>query len=174
MKPYFRDIWCLGPGEGYPGAFPKGLITRVRRKWWGKKRLMMFSGSFKEEGWTTVDIKPELGPSIVANCENLPLSDESFDLIMLDPPYSEAEALSLYNLPYVNIIKALNEAERVCSEGGIIILLHRLIPSVHPQLTKGFKSLEIIGIVGVFTITGMSNIRALTIWRKPEKLKPCQ
>jgi ubiquinone/menaquinone biosynthesis C-methylase UbiE len=118
-----------------------------------------------------VDIKPELGPSIVANCEKLPLEDESFDFVMLDPPYSELEAQKLYNLPYFNIVKVMNEAARVCKSGGYVILLHRLLPFVHPEENIHKKRLKIVAIVGVFTIAGYSNIRALTVWRKQEKLQ---
>lgn len=172
MRKYYRDIWCLGPSNtGYAGAFPQGLIKRIRKRWWGSKRLWLFSGSFKDEGGTTVDIKPELKPDHVANCEKLPFEDESFDFVMADPPYSKEEAKKLYKLEYFNIIKVLNEMERVCCEGGHIILLHRLVPQYFPKLTKIYKSTNIAGIVGVFTIAGMSNMRALTVWRKPNKLK---
>lgn len=42
QKPYYRDVWALGPpNTGYPGAFPRGLIPKVKKKWWGNniKRL---------------------------------------------------------------------------------------------------------------------------------------
>jgi len=118
-----------------------------------------------------VDIKPELNPTVVCNCELLPFADESFDFVMLDPPYSEEEAQRLYGLPYINIVKVLNEAARVCQSGGHVILLHRLLPLVHPEETLHKKRLQLIGVVGVFTIAGYSNMRALTIWRKQETLQ---
>src|SRR3972149_6979066 len=110
QKPYFRDIWALGPSNnGYPGAFPRGLIPKIKKKWWGQKRAWLFSGSYKDEGQTTVDIKPELNPSIVANCEKLPLENEIFDFVFADPPYSEKEAKELYNTGYPNMVLVLNE-----------------------------------------------------------------
>lgn len=37
QKKYYRDVWALGPSNnGYPGAFPRGLIPRIKRKWWGQ------------------------------------------------------------------------------------------------------------------------------------------
>lgn len=117
-----------------------------------------------------VDIKPELHPSVVANCEALPFENESFDFVMADPPYSEEEATRLYQTKYPSMVKVCNEMARICKTGGHVLLLHRLIPAVHPQFSQDFKRLEIVGIVGVFTIAGMSNIRALTIWRKKEML----
>ncbi len=165
---YFRDIWCLGPSNtGYPGAFPGGLINRIKKMgWWGDKRLWMFSGSFKDPEGTTVDIKPELNPDVVANCESLPFEDGSFDFVMLDPPYSEKEAKDLYDLKYCSMTKVMNEAARVCQGGGLVILLHRLIPQCHPNESLHKKKLKMAGLVGVFTISGYSNIRALSVWRK--------
>lgn len=169
--PYYRDVWTVGPNKsGYPGAFPDGLLTRVRRRWWGRKRLWLFSGSFKDAEGVTVDIKPELAPSVVANCEALPFPDASYDFVMADPPYSEEEAATLYSLPYFNITRVLNEAERVLAPGGRLLFLHRLVPLCHTALSPGFRALKLEAVVGVFTIGGLSNIRALTVWQKPGKL----
>jgi SAM-dependent methyltransferase len=169
--PYYRDIWALGPSNnGYPGAFPRGLIRMMKKRWWGKKRLWLFSGSFKDNGGTTVDIKPELNPTRVANCEELPFENESFDFVMADPPYSKEEAKKYYGTAYPSIVKVLNEMARVCSEGGHAILLHRLIPTHHPDFTREFKRLKVVAIVGVFPLGGLTNIRALTVWRKSESL----
>lgn len=170
QKPYHRDIWALGPpNTGYPGAFPRGLISKVRRKWWGQKRLWLFSGGYHENGSITVDCKPELKPKTIANCEILPFKDNSFDFVFADPPYSKEESMELYNLPYVNIIKTINEMIRVCQPGGYILFLHRLIPEVFPGMNL-HKQTTIEGIVGIFTIAGMSNIRALSIRRKNNTL----
>lgn len=170
QKPYFRDVWALGPSNcGYPGAFPRGLITRIRRKWWGQKRLWLFSGSYKDSGGTTVDINPDTKPDYVCDCEVLPFPDSSFDFIMADPPYSKEESLRLYGLPYVNIIKTLNEMIRVCEPGGCIIFFHRLVPAVFPGLNLS-KQTQLEAVVGVFTIAGLANIRALTVFRKYQNL----
>ena len=171
QKPWVRDVWGLGPpSNGYPGAFPRGLINRVKKRWWGNNRLWLFSGSYKDPSGTTVDIKPELLPDIVANCEQLPFKDEQFDLVTLDPPYSEEEAKRLYDLPYINLLKVMNEAARVCAAGGYVILLHRMIPFYHPMSTSHYKRLKVQATIGIYTIAGWTNMRALTVWRKQETL----
>jgi SAM-dependent methyltransferase len=171
--PYYRNVWALGPSNnGYPGAFPRGFVRMVRRKWWGQKRLWMFSGSFKDKGGVTVDIKPEVNPTHIANCEKLPFKDNTFDFVMADPPYSKEEAKQLYGTRYPTIATVLNEMARVTKIGGHALFLHRLIPVCHPQLSSDFKRLKVVGIVGVFTIAGFTNMRALTIWRKSENLTP--
>lgn len=171
QMPYFRDVWVLGPSSnGYPGAFPRGLINKIRLKWWGQKRLWMFSGSFKDPGGTTVDIKPELKPDVVSDCERLDLPDNTFDFVMLDPPYSEAEARELYDLPYCSLPKVMNEAARVVKPGGLVLLLHRIVPMRHPSENQHKKRLKLCGLVGICTITGYTNMRALSVWRKTEQL----
>lgn len=170
QKPYFRDVWALGPpNTGYPGAFPRGLIPKIKRKWWGQKRLWLFSGTFHDSSGVTVDIKREVNPKTIANCEILPFKNDTFDFVFADPPYSKEESLELYQLPYVNIVKTINEMIRVCKPGGYILFLHRLIPEVFPGM-KLHAHTTIEGIVGIFTIAGMSNIRALSIRRKKNTL----
>lgn len=170
----YRDTWGLGPAtSSYPGSFPRGLIKRMQRRgWWGNDRLWMFSGSFKDPSGVTVDINPEVRPDVIANCEALPFADESFDFVMLDPPYSELEARQLYGLDYCNIFAVINEAARVTRPGGIMAVLHRLAPFHAPQESEHKRQMACIGVVGVYTIAGYVNMRALTIWRKRETLHP--
>lgn len=130
----------------------------------------MFSGGYQANGDITVDIKKELKPKTVANCETLPFKDNSFDFVFADPPYSKEESMDLYQLPYVNIIKTINEMVRVCKPGGHLLFLHRLIPTVFPGMELN-KQTTIEGIVGIFTIAGMSNIRALSVRRKINTLE---
>lgn len=174
--PYYRDVWCLGPqkseGENCPGQFPRGFISRMMNLWGkGKKdKLMLFSGAFHEPGWITVDIRAEMKPIHVADCEHLPFNDSTFDLVVMDPPYSEQEAKALYGLKYVHLGQALNEAARVVRPGGVVALLHRLVPVYWSGQSKEFSQLKVVGVIGVFTLSGMSNMRALTVWRKMESL----
>ena len=168
----YRDTWGLGPSTSkYPGSFPRGLLPRMKRKnWWGSERLWMFSGGFKDPAGTTVDINPKVRPDVVADCESLPFDDESFDFVMLDPPYSELEARQLYNLDYCNIFKVINEAARVTQPGGCMAVLHRLAPWFAPQENEHKKRMQPVAVVGVYTIAGYVNMRALTVWRKRETM----
>ena len=173
QRKYYRDIWCLGPnGTGYPGGFPRGLMPLVLRRWNGTKKLMLFSGSFHKRGWETVDIKPETKPSFVMNAEELPNEwTEKFDLVFADPPYSKEESLKLYNLPYFNIFKLMNEMARVTKPGGHMIFLHRLIPQTFPGQNTHFKRMKIVGVIGIYTTSGITTLRALTVWEKTRHLE---
>jgi SAM-dependent methyltransferase len=145
-------------------------MDRIKKRWWGKKRLHLFSGSYRDIGGTMVDINPKVEPTHVLNCEELTFEDGTFDFVMADPPYSEEEAMALYNMPYPSMVKVLNEMARVCESGGHCLLLHRVIPRTHPLFNSHFKRLKIVGVIGVFIVAGMTNIRALTVWRKSESL----
>ena len=175
-KSMYLDVWpCSPPMNGYPGAFPLGMIKKMKRRgWWGENRLWLFSGAYKDRYGTTVDINPAVKPDVVADCECLPFQDEEFDFVMADPPYSALEAQELYGLPYCNIPKVVNEAARVCCPGGYVAMLHRLIPWVGPFENEHKKRLSPVAVVGVYTITGYTNMRALTVWRKNEDLRRWQ
>ena len=168
----FRDVWGLGPSSGgYPGSFPRGLIKKIRRRWWGKKRVWLFSGGFKDSEGVTVDIKPSVKPDIVADCEQLPIKSGCFDFVMLDPPYSEKEAMELYQLAYINLLRVMNEAARICAPEDRVILLHRLVPFHHPGQNSDWKRMIVKAIIGVYTIAGWTNMRALTVWEKHRTLE---
>lgn len=175
---YYTFMWAVGIGGGmpgsqgsYPGAFPQGFIPKLKRRWWGNKRLWLFSGSFSDPSGIMVDIKPDVFPTVQADCEALPFKDESFDFVMMDPPYSEEEALSLYGTPYFNLLHVLNEAARVCEPGGYVLLLHRLICWNHPEHNIHFKRLKVIAVGGVYKFCGWTNIRALTVWQKQHSIE---
>ena len=165
---YYRDIWIFGPGNGYPGAFPNGFVTRMRRQWWGRRRLWICSGGFVDSGATMLDVSPKSKANVRAAAESLPFKDASFDFIFIDPPYSEEEAKRLYALPYIRLTTSLNEAWRVLEPGGYMGFLHRLIPQNDGNLRV--RPSNIIALIGVSIIASWSNMRALTVWRKPNNL----
>ena len=166
----YRDVWILGPPDnGYPGGFPRGLINRVKRRWWGKERLWVCSGRVRDGGGITVDIKREVNPKIIANGEYLPIRPDRFDFVFLDPPYSESEAKEMYGTGYPNPFKLLKEAWRVTKGGGHVLFLHRLIPG--SMLGLPMRSQNVVAIVGVGRVGAWSNMRALTVFRKPEQLQ---
>ena len=183
MRPnYYRDIWVLGaPSDGFPGAFPRGLINKIRRRWWGQRRLWVCSGSHRDSDGVTIDIAAgdregfrggkagsTCDPSVIGDAQQLPFADDAFDFVMADPPYSEEWAKSLYGTTYPSPQKILQEMWRVCEPGGHVLLLHRLIPQGVglPGPMSRFEA-----IVGVGIIAAWSNIRALCVWKKPHRLE---
>jgi ubiquinone/menaquinone biosynthesis C-methylase UbiE len=144
-------------GGGYPKGFVEWAMTQM-----GctdpATILHLCSGSMRVG--TTVDIRPETKPSIVADSRNVPLPDDSFDFIMIDPPYSESYAENLYGTgtAYPKPGELLKEAARLCKTGGKIGLLHFIVP-----VTR--KPLKMRGVWGVTTGNGTA-IRAFTLLEK--------
>ena len=103
--------------------------------------LNMFSGG-SQMGYT-VDINPTVNPDKVADCHNLPFENESFDNVFLDPPYSDDESKKMYGAGPLKPTKYMNEAVRVCREGGIIALYH----IYWAPIPEGCKYLGIISII---------------------------
>jgi len=91
----------------------------------------------------TVDIKAETNPDEIADCHNLPLKDNSFQNVFLDPPYSNQESQEIYDTGKLKPTLYTNEAVRVCKPGGIIAIYHVYWPPV----PRGCVYLGIISII---------------------------
>ncbi len=174
MKQYFRDIWILGPpSTPYPGSFPNGLIDKLRIRWWGKKRLWVCSGGFHDpNGGVTLDMKREVDSTIVADGQLLPFKDATFDFVFADPPYSAEEAKRLYGVKNPNVHKIVAEMWRVVKPHGTIALMHRLVPTSKDGYENCPDPGFIVGIIGIACMPSWTNIRALTVWRKPGSIDP--
>lgn len=110
----------------------------------------------------TVDIRKEMKPKIIADARNVPLPDNSFSYILIDPPYSETYAENLYGTgdSYPKPGELLKEAARLLKVGGKVGLLHFIVP-----VTR--KPLKIRKVYGVTTGNGTA-IRAWTLMEKVE------
>lgn len=151
---YFGDF---SDGGGYPKRFLEHAFSTL-----GVEDpdavLHLCSGSVR--GGVTVDIRPEMSPTIVADCRNVPLPDASQRWIMADPPYSETYAENLYGTgkAYPKPGQILAEAARLLVPGGRVGLLHFLVPMVR-------KPLKLIGVWGITTGAGYA-IRAWSVFEK--------
>jgi len=57
--------------------------------------------------------------------------DETFDCVILDPPYSDEYSERLYGTGKIHWKKYTTEAVRVCKEGGYVVVYHYLAtPSI--------------------------------------------
>lgn len=123
-------VWVLPRPrkDHYPGGFPlyfeRKLISFLMLQP-GSKILHPFGG--RAEYGIRIDLEPKTQPDILANAEALPFQDNSFDLVICDPPYTEALAKKIYNCPGPKFGKWSSEAVRVCKEFGFICLYHWLM-----------------------------------------------
>ena len=109
---------------------------------------------------TTVDIRPETNPDIVADCRSVPLPDESFDFILADPPYSADYAENLYGTGdhYPTPFQIMREATRLLRPGGQFGLLHTQVPIIR-------RPMKVSNVYGITVGCGY-NIRAWTLMHK--------
>jgi tRNA G10 N-methylase Trm11 len=107
-----------------------------------------------------VDVRPEMNPTYVADCRNVPLPDASVDWIMSDPPYSEEYARNLYGTEkhYPLPGQILKEACRLLKPGGRVGLLHFQVPMSR-------KPLCLVSVTGITTGAGYA-IRAWSVFEK--------
>lgn len=143
------------------GGYPKGFI-----KWACRMMecddpdsvLHLCSGSVLRG--TTLDVREEKRPNVVADCRRTPFRDECFDYILIDPPYSKEYARNLYDTervyPAPGVI--LREAARLLRPGGKVGLLHFQVPVIR-------RPLKMLGVYGVTTGSGYA-IRAWTLLHK--------
>ena len=116
----------------YKGGFPLHAEIKILReigcdpkKNPSIKILHPFGG--KAEYGIRVDINPEVNPDYIGDAHNLTMfEDEIFDVVFLDPPYTDEYSESLYNTGKLNFSKYTKEAVRILKEGGYLIMYHYL------------------------------------------------
>lgn len=111
-----------------------------------------------------VDIRAEVLPDVVADGRELPFADDTFDAVLIDPPYSVEYAQSLYGTEYPRPSALLREARRVLRPCRRVGIVHFLVPRPEPGL-------EFVEVHGITTGCGY-RIRALTVFQKEQRGLP--
>lgn len=145
----------------YPGSLPVGFFKWLREeRWWRDNRLYLCSGAISDPEADRVDIQRTCIPddarrghrtnergerirqfqtsaNIIADARDTGLESESYNWILIDPPYSEVLAGLLYGTTehFSGIGAFLKEAERLCKPGGYIITVTYEIPPIVPTCT---------------------------------------
>ncbi len=145
------------------GGYPVGLVE-LAAQLMGITDLAaavhVCSGSVRAP--LTFDCRAESEASCLGDARRLPVRDASVRWVLIDPPYDPdyAEALwgtgKLYPTPTV----LLREAARILVPGGMVGLLHHLVPVIPPDV-----GLERVGTHGVTTGPGY-RIRCFTVARR--------
>jgi len=146
------------------GAYPKGFTE------WATKQLRcraaevlhVCSGMLDNSaGGVRIDIRPAARPSACADGRALPFRGSVFGGVLLDPPYSVEYAEALYGTEYPRPAHLLAEASRVVRPGGLIGILHFLVPLPPPAC-------RFVSVHGVTTGLGY-RIRAFTLYRREQE-----
>jgi SAM-dependent methyltransferase len=108
-----------------------------------------------------VDIRAAVVPDVVADGRALPFADDTFDAVLIDPPYSVEYAKALYETDYPRPSALLREAARVLRPGRRVGIVHFLVPGP----VDGLRFVEVHGVT-----TGCGyRIRALTVYEKEQR-----
>lgn len=161
-----KQLWHCGwpDSDGYPGAYPDRFLGYAREflpVW--EPVCHLFSGTV-EEG-VTVDLNPEVDADHQLDLteEKLPHDDETFAVVLADPPYTHADydaGERHYDMPEVPRYSFRDEAARVTKVGGFFGVLH-----VMPYRTPA--NCERWAMIGVTTGTTQV-IRCFSVFRKTE------
>ena len=149
---------------GFPLWFEEKLLTLYgfdyKKDDLKTKVLHMFAGKTKY-GYR-VDIRNETNPDAIINCHELPESwTDKWELVILDPPYSNKESTCMYETGPLKPTKYLSEAVRVTKPNGLIAAYH-ILKLPRPKGTIHDR------IITVITRT-WHKARICTIFRKKER-----
>ncbi|KKN52671.1 hypothetical protein LCGC14_0610040 [marine sediment metagenome] len=120
----------------------------------------MFSGTM--DWGDTTDFRPETGANIVAPYDNLPIEDNTYDVVLADPPYNKgfSNEWTTHNKDLPKPKWILMEAARVVKEGGIIAILHIIV--IPAYKVAGVERIALHPV-----LAGPNNaIRVLNVFRK--------
>lgn len=161
-KGWVYGVWYCGTsyqkatlyGE-YPATFLKRALALFPQ---AKNILHLPSGTLLGPG-TTIDLFSDKTrrPQIVANAQNIPLRDKTFDLVLSDPPYSEKDS-KIYGTTKFPMGKFMKECHRVLKPDGWLGILHTSYPS--------YRRIEwkLCGLIAV--VTGFCRAtRMFSIWQ---------
>ena len=138
-------VWTLPrpPKSKYKGGFPLHFEQNLVQLLGYPERILHPFGGMAEIG-TRVDLLPELEPDVVADAHDLPFEDGSFDLVVLDPPYSDEEARELYGTPPLRPGVYTAEAVRVLREGGWLVVYGDREPRRPPRCNHTMRIVVVL------------------------------
>ena len=142
--------------------FPEDFLI-ILRKWvgGGEKRAYLCAGEVDDPKAVRVDILSKTNPTHCEDARATSLPKDSFDVVIVDPPYSRELAKSLYNTEkyYSSINQFTKEASRIVKPDGLIITLSYEVP-------KRIPNCDFIAVVGIYQAIRVAHIRCLTVSKK--------
>lgn len=163
---WIYGIWMIGNDyrnkTNYYGAYPHGYLRRVKALFPNSQKIChVFSGTAEKGYWPneiSLDINPKLSPDIACDCTNIPIKDNTFDLVLADPPYSQADA-DKYSCKMPNRKKTLHEIYRILKPNGYCVWLDVMMPMYRRS------EFEMVGSIGLLRSTN-HRVRMIFIWKK--------
>jgi hypothetical protein len=144
----------------YYGQYPSTFVKRILGMFPNHRMLHLCCGRCKIAGAVNVDIHKLPEVDIVANVESLPdiLKGSKFDVVLIDPPYSEEDS-KRYKVPrLINARRVMKESKDCLRGGGFLLWLDEKYPSYRR------KEWRLVGLIGI--VTGFERrTRVLSIFK---------
>ena len=140
-----KEIWTLPRPRKpyYRGGFPLHFEKKLWRLLGEPKKVLHPFGGRAEIG-DRVDLNHEVNPTWIGDAHNMDwIADNTYDLVICDPPYNDKLSKELYNTPKIKYKKYINEAVRVCKSGGFIASYH-WIWTTRPLKTAYYKIIVVL------------------------------
>ena len=94
----------------YKGGFPLHFEQKLWRELGSPSKVLHPFGGMAELG-DRVDINPDTRPDAIGDAHDLHwIADDSYDLVILDPPYDDEQARKLYKTPKLRYKDYIKEA----------------------------------------------------------------
>lgn len=167
MLPRPRRDYYVG---SFPLHFEQRLVRLVaqlqgRGDWeYGPGTVLHPFGGLAEIG-DTVDLNETTTPTWVGDAHDLHwIPDATYDLVIVDPPYSDEESGWLYGTGKLRPARFKAEALRVCKPGGHVALYHKRQPTSPGKRDEA----ELVHRIVVLTRAGHA-ARICFLYRKLEE-----
>lgn len=143
------EIWYLPRmrPDLYVGSFPLHFERKLHRILGSPAKVLHPFGGLAEIG-DRVDQNATTAPTWVGDGHDMHwIPDGTYDLVIVDPPYSTHESEWIYGTGKIRPKAAAQEAVRVCRPGGFVVLYHVLQPA-RPSGCELVRRIMVIGRVG--------------------------
>ena len=161
---WIYGLWYCGTAWQkaiYYGQFPATFVKRITTMFPTSENRMahLCCGRCHIDGATNVDNMPLPEADVVADVESLPFRDGSYDVVLIDPPYTEEDASRYKQSRLISSRKVMAESRRVLNDEGWLLWLDEKYPSYR----RAEWSLR--GLIGI--VTGFERrTRVLSMFQK--------